>query len=685
MNSLKDFYLDFMQQLLVNQSSQGGFLETVFTEAICEMLSESGTIDDYIIADYKKENPSMKINAYYFDPDTEVLSMVMTDFTTSMDIVNVTPSEISRRIKKVVKFYITATRDNLHTVVDESLPIHELVHDLYYKKIEPKRLRIVYATNQNIRKVDAVFETTYVSGIECEIMVRDIGFYFRTMASDSEKEVIEIDFSKFEGNGIPCLPAHLDQSAIQSYLFVLSGNILADIFEKYGDRLLEQNVRTFLQFRGKVNRGMRGTLQNEPQMFFAYNNGLTATAESIETTHNETRILNIRDFQIVNGGQTSASILLSRLKNNVDLSEVYVQVKLSVVSGEERDSVVPKISEYANTQNKVSASDFFSNHPFHLRIEDFSRRLWANNTDGSLRMTHWFYERARGQYLNSQSKLTPSQTRAYQKESPRNQVITKTDLAKYLNIWDQKPHTVCLGAQKNFSIFANEVSKRWKLDSDNAWVNEKYFTDLVAIALLFKSLDREVMKQDWYGGYKAQINAYTLSKLSSALSDIGDTLDLSSLWDQQQVPSEILNFMIELAELVNNEIRDTPELNMNISEWCKKYDCWKKIKVLPLEIPYSIKAYTVSSTQNKIDEKEFKRIQRIDQGISNQEFVLGKGSDYWNSVLVWNNEYNELTEKEIGILQRSATYIHRGVLPTENQCKVLVNMINRISKNGFNG
>ena len=156
-------------------------------------------------------------------------------------------------------------------------------------------------------------------------------------------------------DGIQCLPASFESSTCKSYLLAMPGKMLAEIYDKYGERLLEQNVRTFLQFRGGVNKAIRNTLKSQPEMFFAYNNGLTVTAENMDVQNN--RILSVTNLQIVNGGQTTASIFMSKMqnKNDINLEHVYVQVKLSRIALEKVDEIVPTISQCANTQNKVSS------------------------------------------------------------------------------------------------------------------------------------------------------------------------------------------------------------------------------------------------------------------------------------------------------------------------------------------
>ena len=247
----------------------------------------------------------------------------------------------------------------------------------------------------------------------------------------------------------------------------MPGRVLAQIYDRWGARLLEQNVRVFLQARSKVNRGIRRTIETQPQMFFAYNNGLTTTAEAISLSPSDGSLLlrRLKNFQVVNGGQTMASIHAAH-RGRIDLSQVFVQMKLSVVDPERANEIVPSISRFANTQNRVNAADFFANHPFHIRMEEFSRRILAPSPDGTFRESKWFYERARGQYADARSLLTSAGRKKFDLDYPRAQLFSKTDLAKYLNVWRGKPHTVSMGAQKNFADFASSVGSEWEKDAD---------------------------------------------------------------------------------------------------------------------------------------------------------------------------------------------------------------------------
>ena len=197
------------------------------------------------------------------------------------------------------------------------------------------------------------------------------------------------------------------------------------------------------------------------------------------------QITRIRDLQIVNGGQTTASLFHTKRRDKAALKDIFVQMKLSVIDSAESELVVPRISEYANTQNRVNAADFFSNHPFHIRLESFSRRLWAPAQQGAQRESHWFYERARGGYADAQANLSSSEQRRFKAENPKSQMFTKTDLAKFENVWDDHPKWVNLGAQKNFARYAARIGKEWSKSADA--FNEFYFHRAIARALNIQS------------------------------------------------------------------------------------------------------------------------------------------------------------------------------------------------------
>ena len=259
------------------------------------------------------------------------------------------------------------------------------------------------------------------------------------------------------------------QECYTSYLAVINGKLLADMYIKYGSRLLEGNVRSFLSVRGKINKGIRNTIRDHPELFFAYNNGIVVTATDIEVKNTSTglKIKKFTNLQVINGGQTTASIANAVLQDNAEdkVNCINVPMKLTVVNAQRANEMIPNIARYANSQNKVDESDFFSNSPFHVRIEELSRKVYAPPANGIPYETIWFYERAKGQYTQEQMKLTKSEKRNYIKLRPKKQVIKKIDLAKYLMSYNQLPHIVSKGNQYNMRVFADKIEKIWKKDN----------------------------------------------------------------------------------------------------------------------------------------------------------------------------------------------------------------------------
>ena len=271
-------------------------------------------------------------------------------------------------------------------------------------------------------------------------------------------EDIEISFDE----GIKCLLASSNDAPLESYLAVLPGQLIADWFDEYGDRLIEQNVRTYLQARGNVNKGISRTIENEPDYFLPYNNGLTASCTdiNIEKKDNSEVIKSIKNLQIVNGGQTSGSLLRAKSEGK-DLSKIFVQLKIFKVDIEKESEIIPRISEYSNTQNKVSAADFISNRNYQIQIEQSSKKCLVQDTSRNRAQTLWFYERVRGQYNNQPNiGASNSEKKAFQRRNPKDQKLDKSQLAKYYNTFECLPHEVSKGAQKNLMKFADNIEKK---------------------------------------------------------------------------------------------------------------------------------------------------------------------------------------------------------------------------------
>ena len=466
MISLKEFHTDFLQSILSETESRGLLKPQAFFEEVCEDLISSGDLtNNYTFAEYTKRG--MEVHGYDYDEERRILSLIVSQFFQEDEIQTLTKNQSDTKFNRL-KIFFKKCYEGFYVDLEQTAPEYSMAYNIYNycQNSEIDRLRLMIITDGKMTRNLTRIPSETDNDINTEFRIIDIEDIYKIRLSDHTNEfVVEAD--------LPCLEIPSNSSDYESYLSVVSGEFLYEIYEKFGQKLFEQNVRTFLQFRGNVNKGLRNTIEYKPEMFFAYNNGITATATNIELD-GFGNISKIHNFQIVNGGQTTSSIYAAKKKSKLNIENIAVQMKLSVVKNKEKQhDFVSKVSEFANTQNKVNKSDFFSNSPFHKEMKDYSGRIWVSALNGSQSRTHWFYERVRGEYLNEQAYLTDSKKKKFQLENPKHQLLDKTFLAKSENAWLQKPHIVSRGAQYNFSNFAEDVTRR--LEKDNLSITEAFF------------------------------------------------------------------------------------------------------------------------------------------------------------------------------------------------------------------
>ena len=481
-----------------------------------------------------------------------------------------------------------------------------------------------------------------------------------------------------------------------SYLAVVPGTVLNTLYLEFGSRLLEGNVRSFLSVRGKVNKSIQNTIKNYPEMFFVYNNGIAATATEVDTvqTSEGMKITRIKDLQIVNGGQTTASIantLLSLRKGETaDISRLFVPMKLSVLDHAMSERIIPKISEYSNSQNKVDASDFFSNHPFHIRMEDYSRRTPPPAVHGNQYQQYWFYERTRGQYNQGKMKFKPKnmarQLRQYETKYPESQVIKLVDLAKYMEIYFSNPDVVSKGKQAIVKAFSEEVKKQWaKSDVD---FNPYYYKRVVALAIIFKATDDIIRQTEWYKAkrsYKANIIAYTMSIIFYEIRNSykGYELDFIRIWNKQEIYPELAEQISILCTEVYEFITRDDRLRENVTEWCKKEECWKRAKTEKWTILSPFVKTLISSTQAASENKEAKETRKVNNEVDSLKYIMGMGSAYWKKMLEWGKTRGLLTEMEKSILQLVINMEYTGRIPTAKQANKIISARERMISEGM--
>lgn len=682
--SEEEFFHEFCQEILIGAEASNTFQLAAFMDAVASELMETGFVEGFEFCHYRAQR-GMRVDGYWFN-DEGTLDLFIADFDCRKELETLTKTEVDSAFKRVAHFFDACFNKNLAKELEVTSPEYGLARQIVDRKDIIRRINIILISERTISDKIRNLPDGETVGVSTSFHIWDISRLYRQHSSRGYKEALDLDFIKMFGKGISCLPAHLGIDAYQSYLIVMPAEILSDLYEKFGARLLEQNVRTFLQARGSVNQGIRSTILNEPNMFFAYNNGITATAQSVETIRCEAglQISKIVDLQIVNGGQTTASLFHTRRRDRATLAKIFVQMKLSVIDSSDSEIVVPRISEYANTQNKVNAADFFSNHPFHIRIEDFSRRIWAPAQQGALRETKWFYERARGQYADAQIKLTPAEQKRFKIANPKTQMFTKTDLAKFENTWDEHPKWVNLGAQKNFARYAQRIGKEWEKSADN--FTEFYFRRAIARGLIFRATEKLVSEQSWYnGGYRANVVAYSIAVLGEICRRRNSVLDFLSIWNNQGINKVLENTLGIISKVVNDDITKPTGGISNISEWCKKDACWSRIQTRISEIEDTVSAQfwdeLISADDVAVEVQTAKKTQKIDNGIDAQKRVINIPAAQWIRLSSVLSNKQLVTPKEAGILS-IATQIPNKI-PTEKQCLILLEILSKARAEGI--
>ena len=669
---------------MAGAEANSAFQLAEFMEVIANELVDTGFVEGFEFCHYRAQR-GMRVDGYWFN-DEGALDLFAADFESRIELASLTQTEVTSTFKRIVNFYEASRDKALYQELEETSPEYGLARQIADRKGLVRKVNFHLLSERTLSERIQTLEDNEVADTLATYQVWDISRLQRQRSSRGHKEALDINFQEMFGRGISCLNAHLGTDSYPSFLIVMPGEMLADLYGRFGPRLLEQNVRTFLQARGNVNKGIRSTILNEPGSFFAYNNGITATAQEVETGRGEDglHVVRIRDLQIVNGGQTTASLFHTRQKDKASLGNVFVQMKLSVIPGEASERVVPKISQYANTQNRVNAADFFSNHPFHMRIEEFSRRIWAPAKPGALRETKWFYERARGQYADAQSNLTSGEQRRFKAEYPKDQMFTKTDLAKFENVWDDHPKWVNLGAQKNFAHYAGRIGSAWSKSSDQ--FSEYHFHRAIARGLIFRQTERLVSDQPWYnGGYRANIVAYAIASINECAARRKRAIDFRAIWDEQTLPQSMIDALVVSAKHVNEDIVRPPQGISNISEWCKKELCWQRLQSgmdkLEKRLPEAFWKSLVSFEEQKAEAKSARKTQKMDDGIEDQKAVLELGAETWSRILTEGPKRKLCTPKEIEILKIAAQIPKK--FPNEKQCAVLIALLEKARLEGI--
>jgi hypothetical protein len=544
---------------------------SVFSEIVMQHMADAGMTSDPQVLHVERRlgTAILRLSGYAISEDLDQLDLFVSLYLGADEITSVPEADVTKAAEQCIRFLNATVSGTLARRIDPSdedaYPLIMTIRDCY-DALDQVR---IYVLTDGVSKTKS-FKPREIGGKSVLLDVMDIERLYRHLSEGKPRDELVVNFDEAFGSPIPCVYVPGISGEYDYALAAFPGTMLRSLYEKWGSRLLEANVRSFLSQTGKVNKGIRDTLRTAPDRFLAYNNGIVVVADelSIGTSKDGgTGIAWLRGMQIVNGGQTTASIYFTKRKfPEVDLSAVRVPAKIIVLRSSDQTSeeaLISDISRYANSQNQVMVSDLSANKPFHVEMERLSGTTYCPDGVG-----RWFYERATGSYdvMLARDGKTPARQRELKNAMPSSRKVTKTDLAKFVHVWRQKPHMVALGSQKNFTLFNGEVLASGKVP------DLAEFKSLMAQAIVFRRAEKIIRPA--FQGFQANISAYTVSLIANRL---GDRISLANIWQQQGISDEFAQLIMQWGSAVNDVLRDSAGQKI-VSEWAKKEECWDIVR-----------------------------------------------------------------------------------------------------------
>lgn len=703
MNNIEEYRIRFLEEIRFAAEHDGTDPERSFIEKALSYLEEIGDVVDPIPESIEmrgRNNRILSFDAYAYDEADGALVLISSDFTNVLDSKQtLTNTRIDELVNRMQNFIEEAVNGNISKYCDESDIAIELAKE-FKKKIgngllDAEILRFKYIIISN-----AVLSNRVKNISKGEFLERPVHLSIWTLERfydafvSKTSEIIEIETNKFHCKGIPYLKADLGENcSYDAYLGIVPGTFLADIYYEYGSKLLQGNVRAFLTNRTDVNKGIRNTIINQPEKFFTYNNGIAIVARSVKFSEDNKLIVSFKDFQIINGGQTTASLsnsirIKQEAKNNIN--SLYVPMKLTVLNieddmSEEQEKMYSEmtktISSCANNQNAIKSADFFSNHPFHVKMEQLSKQVKAPPVGGNPYQTIWFYERSRGKWEQEQMKLDGAPKNRFREMHPKKQVVNKEKFAKCFNSILMNPHSVCKSVSDNFKAFSPYIENLYANHQDS--VNEEFFKKGICAIIIFDTLDSLVSKASWYpkGGNKAQIVPYAISKLMSLIPK-GSDIDWIIIWKKQMLYPELAEELIKIAFCAHEYLMKKAAGGI-VRTISRNISVWNEFKAESYSLSKSFIKTLISLDESKDVEKAARRTHKFKSDIDASVEVFNRGSNYWLSI------YNDLVKESIlsygdsSFIKSIADYIARGNLPTSAQCKRLIKILDKAEEKGY--
>lgn len=572
-DQMRQFNEELIEEVREYRESEKCSTEDAFTNVFSSYVIDAGEsfLNNCNVLSYKKDYEKAKINAYVYDEYFQTLTLVVSVFENRPEISKMGKVDITKNVKQATKFY-RMCKSGYFENVEETDPGYIIAEYINGYEREIENIKVILLTNKET--VPETPDSIKIDKVTVKFEVWDLERICQSLYQNKSHEDLVIRFQNKYNNPLKMIKVKQDTDVYDCYIGVISGQCLAEIYRDEGQRLIEKNVRSFLQATGKINQGIKKTLNDEPEMFMTYNNGISTTAKSIVIDEKQSDddfvvIKEITDWQIVNGGQTTASIY-NALQSGIDISQVNVQIKLTVIREQSKtEEMVGFISKYANSQNKINMSDFSANDPYHIEMARLAEKIYVPSESGKSTL-RWYYERARGQYMVDVNRQpTPAAKKKFKEVSPKSMCISKTVAAKCMMAWMRYPNIVSKGLETNFIEFSAMIKK-----GEVPEPSQKSYIRMISKVILFKECDKLVAKQN-FGGYKAQINYYTIALLAEFHADL---VDDNEIWKNQTISAELSILLDELIMKVWNHFMNPEVVGINITQWCKKEDCWKLLK-----------------------------------------------------------------------------------------------------------
>ncbi len=571
-------------QAAVRSQMRDGALyeELVFSGIVMDHMSEIGMTFEPVECHYegKVGNANLRLSGWSLSDEGDQLDLFVSLYA-NVDVPTPIPdSETKTAVEQCLRFLTLCVEGKMESKLDPSSDVLSLARSLRgsYDNLEQIR---VYVITDRVAK-SKHFKTRDIGGKAVRLEVMDIERLHRHWSEGKPRDELVVDFAEVSGMPLPCVFVPGESDEYDYALTAIPAEALRLLYEKFGARLLEANVRSFLSVKGKgVNAGIQNTLRLAPERFMAYNNGIVIVADEMrlgKAGEESVGIAWLKGLQIVNGGQTTASIYFTKKKYpDTDLSRVRVPAKIIVMRAQDsakEEALVSDISRFANSQNAVRQSDLSANKPFHVEIEKLSRTVYCPDGVGQ-----WFYERAAGSYntMLAREGTTPAKLKALKEAIPTARRITKTDLAKYITAWDKKPDIVSLGSQKNFDKFMASLTPTDGQEAPLPTVTD--FKAMIAKAKIYR--DTQKLLRPMFSAFQANITAYTVSLVAEKL---GERIDLEKVWARQAVSPELLAQIAAWAKEVNDVLHSSSGGKM-VSEWAKRSECRDVVMSASYSVP----------------------------------------------------------------------------------------------------